>query len=219
MISVVIADDQALVRAGFTMILQAHDDLHVVAGAATGREAVKAAADHRPDVVLMDVRMPDTDGIEATRHIVRDLPESKVLMLTTFDDEQVVYAALRAGASGFLLKTVSPDKLVDAVRTVAAGEALLAPSLTRRLIADYLTRPGPAANQAAVLAPLSEREREVLTLIANGLSNQEIAERLVLSHATVKSHANRIFTKLGLRDRVQAVVLAYESGIAVPGKT
>jgi DNA-binding NarL/FixJ family response regulator len=214
-ISVAVVDDQALVRGGFSMILEAEPDIDVVAEAGDGVEAVRVCAEHRPDVVLMDVRMPVMDGLEATRRIVAAGP-SRVLMLTTFDLDGYVYDALRAGASGFLLKDVPPSGLASAVRTVAAGETLLAPTLTRRLVEEYVRRPRMATADPR-LGRLTEREREVLTLIGRGLSNAEIARRLQLADATAKTHVSRILTKLELRDRVQAVVLAYESGLVQPG--
>jgi DNA-binding NarL/FixJ family response regulator len=217
-ISVLLADDQALVRGGFRMILEAQPDIEVVGEAEDGVEAFGRTRELRPEVVLMDVRMPQLDGIEATRRIVADDLPSRVLVLTTFDDDEIVYDALKAGASGFLLKAAPPARLVEAVRTVAAGEELLAPSVTRRLIEEYVRRPPPGTRVRAELAELTEREREVLELIGRGLSNSEIAERFVVSKATVKTHVNRVFSKLGLRDRVQAVVLAYETGIVRPGE-
>jgi DNA-binding NarL/FixJ family response regulator len=215
--TVVLADDQALVRGGFRLILEAQDDVEVLGEAENGAEAVARVRELRPDVVLMDVRMPELDGIEATRRIVAGGLPTRVLVLTTFDEDQIVYEALRAGAGGFLLKSAPPARLVDAVRLVAAGEELLAPSVTRRLIEQYVSRPPAGAAVPAELAELTEREREVLELIGGGLSNGEIAARLVVSEATVKTHVNHVFQKLGLRDRVQAVVLAYESGLVRPG--
>jgi len=217
-IRVLVADDQHLVRTGFRMILDTEDDIEVVAEAADGAEAVELAARHRPDVVLMDVRMPQVDGIEATRRLAaRDVRDhARVLILTTFDLDDYVYAALRNGASGFLLKDTPAEELVRAVRVVAGGEALLAPSVTRRLIEEFSrgpARPTPPTE----LATLTEREHEVLGLMARGLSNAEIADELVLGETTVKTHVGRILTKLRLRDRVQAVVLAYESGLVTPG--
>jgi DNA-binding NarL/FixJ family response regulator len=215
-IRVLLADDQALVRGGFRLILEAQPDMVVAAEAEDGAVAVERALESRPDVVLMDVRMPRLDGIEATRRILAHDIDTRILVLTTFDQDEVVYSALRAGASGFLLKTVPPSQLVEGVRTVAAGEQLLAPSVTRRLIEEFLARPAPGSEPAA-LGDLTPREREVLQLIGRGLSNAEIAVAFVVSEATVKTHVNRIFSKLGLRDRVQAVVLAYESGLVRPG--
>jgi DNA-binding NarL/FixJ family response regulator len=221
-VRILIADDQALVRAGFKMILDAEDGLDVVGEAADGREAVALAEGVKPDVVLMDIRMPEVDGIEATRKILAaagDRPV-RVLMLTTFDlNEYVFYEALRAGASGFLLKDVPPEQLVAGIRVVAEGEALLAPSITRRLIQEFAsTAPAPAEPPKG-LDELTARELEVFKLVARGLSNAEIAAELIVSETTVKTHVARVLMKLGLRDRVQAVVLAYESGVAVPGRT
>ncbi|HST16674.1 MAG TPA: response regulator transcription factor [Gaiellaceae bacterium] len=219
MISVLIVDDQALVRSGFRLILDAQDDMEVVGEAADGRAAIEEAARLHPDVVLMDVRMPEVDGIAATRTIVGERPLARVLVLTTFDEDRIVYDAMKAGASGFLLKSAPPAQFVEAVRTVASGEALLAPSVTRRLVEDFVRRPPPgdgAPDQA--LRDLTEREREVLELIGRGLSNSEIAAKLFVSGATVKTHVNRILSKLGLRDRVQAVVVAYETGLVRPGE-
>jgi DNA-binding NarL/FixJ family response regulator len=216
-IRVLVADDQDLIRGGIRMILEAHRDITVVAEAADGGEAVALAEDHQPDVVLMDIHMPGTDGLEATRLIGAVAPKVHVLILTTFDNDDYVYRALRDGAAGFLLKTAPPSRLVDAVRTVASGEALLAPTITRRLIEQHLNRPTPNADSTARLGSLTGREREVLTHIARGLSNQEIATELFLSEPTVKSHINRILQKASLRDRAQAVVLAYETGLVQPG--
>ena len=219
-IRIVVVDDQEVVRAGFGMLLATQPDFTVVGSAADGAEAVRVCRQHRPDVVLMDVRMPVMDGIEATRRFTAgadggDRP--RVLVLTTFDLDEHVYDALGAGASGFLLKAVTADRLFDAVRVVAAGEALLAPTVTRRLITEFArlrprSSPGPDA-----LAALTPRETEVLRLLAEDLSNTEIATRLVVSEETVKTHVRRILAKLGLRDRTQAVVTAYESGLVVPG--
>jgi DNA-binding NarL/FixJ family response regulator len=218
-VRILIADDQALVRAGFKMILDAEDDLDVVGEASDGGEAVAMAGRLEPEVVLMDIRMPELDGIEATRRIIAaagDRPV-RVLILTTFDLNEYVYEALRAGASGFLLKDVPPEQLVAGIRVVAGGEALLAPSITKRLIQEFASaRPTPA--QPPGLDVLTARELEVFKLVARGLSNAEIAEELVVSETTVKTHVARVLMKLGLRDRVQAVVLAYECGIAVPGR-
>jgi DNA-binding NarL/FixJ family response regulator len=216
-IRVLIADDQELVRTGFRVILNAEPDLEVVGEAGDGRETIDAVAALRPDVVLMDIRMPNLDGIEATRRIAAGDGAPRVLILTTFDLDQYVYEALRAGASGFLLKDAGADELLHAIHVVAAGEALLAPSITRRLIEDYARRP-PRREQPTALAELTPRELEVLRLLARGLSNAEIARALVVSDATVKTHTARIFAKLGLHDRAQAVVLAYESGLVQPGE-
>jgi DNA-binding NarL/FixJ family response regulator len=217
-IRVMLADDQKLVRAGFRSILDGEDDITVVAEAGDGAEAVRVAASTRPDVVLMDIRMPVLDGLEATRRIVADerLSDVRVVILTTFDLDDYVYAALRSGASGFLVKDTDPIELIHGVRVTARGDALLAPSVTRRLIAEFATRikiPPPAHD----LDALTDREREVMTLVAAGLSNDEIATRLVVSHATAKTHVSRVLTKLGARDRAQLVVLAYESGMVRPG--
>jgi DNA-binding NarL/FixJ family response regulator len=217
-IRVVLADDEQLLRMGFRMILDAHDDFEVVAEAGNGREAIAAAADHKPDVIVMDVRMPELDGIAATETITRAQPDARVLILTTFDLDEYAFAGLRAGASGFLLKNAPPDELVAAIRTVAAGDAVVAPRVTRRLL-DTFARRMPTATQAvrdARLAQLTDRERGVLEAIALGQSNQEIAASLCLSEATVKSHVSHILTKLGLRDRVQAVIFAYESKLIEP---
>jgi len=218
-VRVLIADDQALVRAGFKMILDAEDDLVVVGEAADGAEAVALARRLRPDVVLMDIRMPELDGIEATRRVVALDGERpvRVLMLTTFDLNEYVYEALRAGASGFLLKDVPPEQLAAGIRVVAQGEALLAPSITKRLIREFAAAPAAAAPPPEGLDELTARELEVFKLVARGLSNAEIAAELIVSETTVKTHVARVLMKLGLRDRVQAVVLAYESGVAVPG--
>ena len=216
MIRVLIADDQELVRTGFRVILNAEPDLEVVGEASDGRETIEAASSLSPEVVLMDIRMPNLDGIEATRRIAKGDRSPRVLILTTFDLDEYVYEALRAGASGFLLKDAGADELLHAVRVVAAGEALLSPSITRRLIEDYARRP-PAREQPAALAELTARELEVLRLIARGLSNGDIARELFVGDATVKTHVARIFAKLDLHDRAQAVVLAYESGLVQPG--
>jgi DNA-binding NarL/FixJ family response regulator len=218
MIRVLLADDQTLVRAGFRSILSDEDDIEVVAEAANGVEAVAKARETLPDVVLMDIRMPELDGLEATRRIVADsrLDAVKVIILTTFDLDDYVYGALRAGAGGFLVKDTEPEELIHAVRVVARGDALISPSVTRRLIAEFAGRvkrpePGPELNA------LTEREREVLALVAGGLSNDEIAAKLVVSPATVKTHVSRVMTKLRARDRAQLVVLAYEGAIITPG--
>jgi len=220
-ISVLLADDQALLRRGFRMILEAEGDLTVTAEAGDGAEAVALAHRHQPDVVLMDIRMPGTDGIEATRRITAADPGIRVLVLTTFDLDEYAFGALRAGASGFLLKDVRPADMVAAVRTVAAGDAVVSPRVTRRLLEEYAqVLPAPAAQpggQHPYLATLTEREREVLVAVAQGLSNLEIAAALHVSETTVKSHVGRILAKLGLRDRVQVVVLAYETGLVRPG--
>ena len=217
-IRVVVIDDQELVRTGFRMILDCEDDIEVVGVAGDGDEAVELCRSTRADVALMDVRMPRVDGIEATRRMRDAGCTAKVLVLTTFDLDEYVFDALRAGASGFLLKDAPPDDLVHAVRVVAAGEALLAPSITRRLIEEF-GRATPAASPSADArtARLTDRELEVLVLMARGLSNAEIAEQLYLGEATVKTHVGRVLMKLGVRDRVQAVVLAYETGVVTPG--
>ena len=219
-IRVVIADDQALVRTGFAVIVGSAPDLEVVAEAADGAAAVEAVRAHHTDVALMDIRMPTVDGLEATRRITSDPATSatRVLILTTFDLDEYVYEALRAGASGFLLKDTLPDDLLGAVRVVAAGDALLAPRVTRRLIEEFAQRPAPNAAAAASLAALTERELEVLALVARGLSNGEIAGELVMSPATAKTHVSRLLTKLQARDRAQLVMVAYESGVASPGR-
>ena len=218
-LGVLIADDQALVRAGFRMILEAEEDMEVVGEAADGREAVAEARRLRPDVVLMDVRMPDVDGIDATRRLLGgDGSDAKVVMLTTFDMDEYVYDALRAGASGFLLKDVPPEQLVAGIRAVASGDALLAPSVTRRVIEEFVRRPPDSVRTAPPeLSGLTVRELEVLKLIARGLANAEIAKELFISETTVKTHVAHILMKLKLRDRVQAVVFAYESGLVLPG--
>jgi DNA-binding NarL/FixJ family response regulator len=222
-IRVIIVDDQAMVRAGFAALLAAQADIDVVGEAPDGKQGVEVARSTHPDVVLMDVRMPEMDGLAAAREILNPpagvTHRPKVLMLTTFDVDDYVYEALRAGASGFLLKDAPPADLIAAVRVVAAGEALLAPSVTRRLIADFAaSKPAPRADRAALrLNGLTPRETEVLELIARGLSNQEIADRLVLAEQTVKTHIGRVLAKLDLRDRAQAVIFAYESGLVTPG--
>jgi DNA-binding NarL/FixJ family response regulator len=216
-IRIVLADDQALVRGGFRMILDARADLEVVGEASDGAEAVRLVGRLQPDVVLMDVRMPGIDGLEATSQIVASGSPSRVIVLTTYDVDDSVFAALRAGASAFMLKDVRPGELVEGIRVVARGDALLAPSVTRRLLerfADALPGPGSASTD---LAGLTERELEVLRLVALALSNAEIAQRLVISEATVKTHVSSVLRKLGLRDRVQAVVVAYEVGLVRPG--
>ena len=219
MIRVLVVDDQALVRGGFRMILEGEPDIEVCGEAGDGAEAVTAAIESRPDVVLMDVRMPTLDGVEATRRLLATPGvTSRVLMLTTFDLDEYVYDALRAGASGFLLKDVDPPDLVQAVRVVARGDALLAPSITRRLVAQYVQRPAPSGGVPAAVAALTDRELDVLRQVARGLTNAEIAAELYLSPATIKTHVARVLTKLDLRDRVQAVVLAYETGLVAPGE-
>jgi DNA-binding NarL/FixJ family response regulator len=213
-VRVVVADDQELVRGGFAMILEAQPDIEVVAEAEDGFEAVAAVRAHDPDVLLLDIRMPRMDGIEAAKIVCAET-RCKVLMLTTFDLDDYVFDALRAGASGFLLKDVRRDDLVKAVRVVAAGESLLAPAVTTRLISEFTSR--PATRPVESLDVLTARERETMGLIARGLSNAEIAEAMVVSEHTVKTHVSNVLTKLGLRDRVQAVIAAYESGLTVPG--
>jgi DNA-binding NarL/FixJ family response regulator len=214
-ISVVVVDDQALVRAGFRVLVDSSSDLEVLGEAADGMEAVRVVHQLRPDVVLMDIRMPGMDGIEATRQIV-GAPEgdgTRVLILTTFDLDQYVYDALRAGASGFLLKDTPPDDLLEAIRVIAAGNALLAPSVTRTLIAEFASRAAPLLKSVDALELITPREREVLLLIARGRSNSEVAEELHRSSATAKTHVSRLLSKLGARDRAQLVVIAYESGL------
>ena len=216
-IRVVLVDDQAMVRTGLRMVLSAEGDIEVVGEAADGAAGVRAVTELRPDVVLLDVRMPGTDGLEAARQIIdADLP-TRVIVLTTFDEDEYVTAALRAGVSGFLLKVAPPEDLVGAVRTVAGGQGLLDPAVTLRVIERYAAAPAPDPARAAALAELTERETDVLSLVAAGYSNAEIAARLYLGEATVKTHVSRILLKLGLRDRVQAVAFAYESGLVTPG--
>jgi DNA-binding NarL/FixJ family response regulator len=219
-IRILLADDQALIRAGFRVLLEAAGDLEVVGEAADGEQAVEMARRERADVVLMDIRMPGVDGLEATRRIAADddLAGVKVIILTTFESDDYVFRALRAGASGFLVKDTEPEELARAVRVVARGDALLSPSVTRQLIKSLAGQRAPAtAPDRAVLSRLTEREREVLALVAEGLSNDEIAGRLFLSPLTTKTHVSRMMTKLGARDRAQLVVIAYESGLVVPG--
>lgn len=227
-ISVLLVDDQELMRMAFRMVIESQPDLRVAGEAATGLEAIAQARSLQPDVLLMDVRMPDLDGVEATRRILASGSGARVIILTTFDVDEYVYGALRAGASGFLLKDAQPADLLSAIRAVASGDAVVAPSITRRLLDTYAHRlgPGGAGDPAERLAPaqrealeqLTAREREVLLLVARSMSNAEIAEQLVLSEATVKSHVGRILAKLDLRDRVQIVVFAYESGLVVPAR-
>ena len=221
-VRIVVADDHQVVRTGFAALLDTQPDFTVVGTACDGTEAVRICRELRPDVVLMDVRMPGTDGIEATRQLTGSLPEAdrpRILILTTFDLDEYVYDALRAGANGFLLKDVTAERLFDAVRIIAAGEALLAPTVTRRLIGEFTRQrpPRPDDRPATALTALTDRETQVLRLLAEGLSNSEIAVRLVVTEETVKTHVSRILGKLGLRDRTQAVVAAYESGLVVPG--
>ena len=217
MIRVLVVDDQALVRGGFRLILDSQKDVEVVGEAADGREALDRVDALEPDVVLMDIRMPRLDGLEATRHLVQRDRAPRILILTTFDADEYVYEAMKAGASGFLLKDVRPEQLAEAVRVVAQGEALLAPTITRRLIEQFVRRPPASGGRPDELAELTERELDVLRLVARGLSNAEVAASLVVSEATVKTHLTHILTKLRLRDRVQAVVVAYESGLVQPG--
>jgi DNA-binding NarL/FixJ family response regulator len=219
-IRVVVADDQTLVRSGFTMLLNGEPDIEVVGEASNGAEAVALAASEHPDVMLMDVRMPVIDGLEATRRITGDpsLASTRVVILTTFDLDEYVHEGLRAGASGFLLKDTMPVDLIQAVRVVAAGDALIAPRIMRRLIEEFIRRPEPAnAPATAALDHLTDREREVLELVAEGQSNAEIAAALFVSHATVKTHVSRLLMKLDARDRAQLVVIAYETGVVQPG--
>lgn len=215
---ILITDDEELVRTGFRMILEAQDDFEVLGEASNGSEAVEMARSLQPDVILMDIHMPEMDGLEATRLIVEDeaMPDSKVLILTTFDQDEYVYKALRSGASGFLLKRTPAATLVEGIRVIANGDALLAPSVTRRLIDQFANPASPEKPDSPELNVLSDREREVLTLVAKGLSNSECAEQLFLSEGTVKTHVKRIYTKLDLRDRTQAVIFAYEAGMVDP---
>jgi DNA-binding NarL/FixJ family response regulator len=216
-VSVLIADDQALVRAGFRKLLEAEQSLRVVAEAVDGLEAVELARRLQPDIVLMDIRMPRLDGLEATRRLLHGPTRTRVMMLTTFDLDEYVFDALTAGASGFLLKDSPPEQLIAAIQVVAGGDALLAPSITRQLIEEFVRRPPPRAGPPHQLTGLTARELEVLKLLARGLSNAEIAADLILGEATIKTHVGNLLMKLGLRDRVQAVVLAYESGLIHPG--
>ncbi|KOX35404.1 LuxR family transcriptional regulator [Saccharothrix sp. NRRL B-16348] len=210
------ADDQALVRAGFRLLLDTEDGFEVVGEAGDGAAAVRQAHEHRPDVVVMDIRMPGTDGLAATRQICAELPDVKVLVLTTFNVDEYVFEALRSGASGFLLKDTDPVELLHALTVVAEGEALLAPSVTRKLIEEFANRPEHRRPDPKALRELTAREREILALVAAGMSNEEIAEHLVISPATSRTHVSRVMTKLGARDRAQLVVLAYESGLVSP---
>jgi DNA-binding NarL/FixJ family response regulator len=214
-IRVLVADDQPLVRSGFRMILEERPDLELVGEAGNGAEAVALARELDPDVILMDVRMPELDGVEATRRLIDAGARARILVLTTFDLDEYVYEAIRAGASGFLLKDVEPTELVDAIRVVAAGNSLFGPAATERLMARFSAQPAPAAERT--LDELTEREREILRLLATGLSNAELAERLHLSETTVKTHVSAVLRKLGVRDRVQAVIAAYDSGLVRPG--
>jgi DNA-binding NarL/FixJ family response regulator len=217
MIRVLLADDEALVRGGFRAILEAQPDIEVIAEAGDGAEAVALVEELEPHVILMDVRMPGVDGIDATRRITTQHPATHVLILTTFALDEYVYAALSAGASGFILKNVPPEQLAEAVRTVAGGDALLAPAITRRLIEEHVSRPPADSPRPERLAPLTPRELEILSCVGRGLSNSEIAGTLFISQATVKTHFTRVLMKLDLRDRAQAVVLAYETGLVHPG--
>jgi DNA-binding NarL/FixJ family response regulator len=219
-VRIVVADDHHVVRDGFAGMLETQPDFTVVGVASDGAEAVQLCRDLRPDVVLMDVRMPGMDGIEATRQLARIGVDARVLILTTFDLDEYVFDALRAGASGFLLKDVTAERLFDAVRVIAAGDGLLAPAVTRRLISEFaMQQPRPDAPSTVGIADLTPRETQVLRLLAEGLSNPEIAARLVVTDETVKTHVSRILSKLGLRDRTQAVVAAYESGLVIPGES
>ncbi|MEV8020975.1 response regulator transcription factor [Streptomyces sp. NPDC086554] len=215
-VRVVLADDQPLVRAGLRVLMADSPDLDVVGEAGTGADAVRLARDVRPDVVVMDIRMPGMDGIEATRLITAETDATRVLVLTTFDDDDYVYGALRAGASGFLVKDMALDDILAAIQVVAAGDGLIAPSVTRRLIEEFAARPVPAARERRSVEGVTERECEVLTLVGRGLSNAEIASELFITVATVKAHVARLFTKLGSRDRVQLVIIAYELGLVSP---
>jgi len=214
-IRVLVADDQALVRGGFRMILDERDDLELVGEAEDGARAIELAGELDPDVILMDVRMPNLDGVEATRRLVESGTRARILVLTTFDLDEYVYAAVRAGASGFLLKDVEPAELVDAIRVVAAGNSLFGPAATQRLVERFVDTPAPVDGRP--LEQLTDREREILRLLASGLSNSELASRLYLSETTVKTHVSAVLRKLGVRDRVQAVIAAYDSGLVRPG--
>ncbi|HYY33772.1 MAG TPA: response regulator transcription factor [Gaiellaceae bacterium] len=218
-VRVLIVDDDHLMRAGLRAVLSSDESVQVVGEAADGRAAAHRVRSLRPQVVLMDVRMPDVDGIRATREVLAAAPDVKVMILTTFEQDDYIFGALAAGASGFLLKRTSPEELIEAIRVVAAGDSLLSPSVTRRVIDRMASQPGPDTASAERLAALTPREREVLGLVARGFSNAEIAEALVVEESTVKTHVRRMLGKLGLRDRVQAVILAYESGLISPGPT
>lgn len=211
-----VVDDDELMRAGLRAVLSSDDEIEVVEEAGDGHQAVRRARRSRPEVVLMDIRMPELDGIAATKQLLAAAPEAKVVILTTFEDDEYIHGALRAGASGFLLKRTSPEELTEAVHRIAAGEALLSPSVTRRVIDQMVARPLPRDGEDPRLEELTPREREVLELIARGLSNREIATELVVEETTVKTHVKRVLTKLGVRDRIHAVILAYEAGIVAP---
>jgi DNA-binding NarL/FixJ family response regulator len=215
-VKVMVVDDDELMRAGLRAVLSSDDEIEVVEEAGDGHQAVRRAKRSRPEVVLMDIRMPELDGIAATEELLAAAPEAKVVILTTFEEDEYIHGALRAGASGFLLKRTSPEELTAAVHRVAAGEALLSPSVTRRVIDQMVARPAPRTGDDPRLAELTPREREVLELIARGLSNREIAAELVVEETTVKTHVKRVLTKLGVRDRVHAVILAYEAGVVAP---
>jgi DNA-binding NarL/FixJ family response regulator len=215
-IRVLIADDQALVRSGFRLILETRADIEVVGEAEDGRQAIALARELDPDVILMDIRMPDLDGIEATRQIIAAGCDTRVLVLTTFDLDEYVYAAIRAGASGFLLKDVRPSDLIEAIRLIAEGNALLGPTVTRRLLDRFANADPDGRPDPAIIASLTEREREILHLVASGLSNAELAQRLYLSETTIKTHVSSVLRKLGVRDRVQAVIVAYNAGLVQP---
>ncbi|MFF4606035.1 response regulator [Streptomyces sp. NPDC001339] len=217
-IRVVIADDQKLIRESFGILLNAQPDIEVVGEAVNGEDAIRRIEEHQPDIALMDIRMPVLDGLEATRRVTESRPDVKIIILTTFDSDEYVYEALRVGANGFLLKDCSAHQLADAVRTVATGGALLAPTVTKRLIEEFSRRGAPRVPRRGRIADLTERETEVLRLIAQGMSNAELASHLVIAEQTVKTHVSRILVKLALRDRTQAVVFAYENGLVVPGE-
>lgn len=220
MISVVLSDDQAMIRSGLRALLAAEDDIEVVGEAGDGADTLELARRLRPDVVVMDIRMPVMDGVEATRRLAADpeLGGTRVLVLTTYDDDELVFRALRAGAGGFMLKDAEPEDLVGGIRVLASGDALLAPSVTRRLVEAFVARPEPAVPPPSMVEPLTGREREIVALVGTGLSNHEIAERLSISRATARTHVSRAMGKIGARDRAQLVVFAYESGLVVPTK-